>query len=120
MTNYLLPFQRVKTDLPWAERLQDWIERFVAVIRRNPLIDGVFLENTPVPTSMMQVRHDLGRVPKGMIFCGTSESPSADVGVLGQGLFMIANNPGYPATETHAWVVARFYSAGFTVNIWVF
>ena len=95
-------------------------EAFEQVPRDCPVVDGVLLENFPLPTGANLIEHGLGRVPKGMIFCGQNEGSTGDVAGAGPCLFFIANNPIYPATATHAYVVSRFFTAAFTANIWVF
>lgn len=64
---------------PRIDRLQNEVRNLRALIANVPFLDGALIKDEPLTTSPLQIRHRLGRVPKGFIVM--SASPDAAVGL---------------------------------------
>jgi len=121
--NFLLPFSRTRTADKALESVQDWIERFVAVFRRNPLMDGQFIEGQDLPGPLNEVRHGLARPPRGCLFLAQNEAPGLEA-VVGQCLFMARRDkdvdPAYWPTKEKICIFAFHYTAALRADLWVF
>jgi hypothetical protein len=86
MTNYLLPFQRQKSNQPWFERLQDYLDRFFAIICKNPFIKGQLLQEQTLRGAdgtalalWTQIPHSLGKIPIGVIVLASSADEELNI-----------------------------------------
>lgn len=111
--NYLLPFQRIRTPYPWAERIQDYIERFVEIFRRNPLLDGQFIEEQihENVSGYTRIEHGLGRIPRGAICTGGFPYPPPA---------FCRYESGREATNEICWVYSSDPGANLPFDLWVF
>ena len=107
MTNYLLPFGRQKSNEPWFERLQDYLDKFFSIICKNPFIDGQEISHSLSAGAATEIPHSLGRTPR--------------VWKLLDVYTVDAVNPP-SAIERRAWdtdSLTLFSDKAYTVKLWV-
>jgi len=97
-------FKSLSTKDKVLDRVQNNIEIFSDSVIKNPLLDGMLLEDIALTTTETQVNHKLGRVPNGWI--------------------IVKKNAAQDVYESGTTLTDRFLSltaAGtVTVSLWVF
>jgi hypothetical protein len=101
------PFQRVKSDQAWFERIQDYLNRFFAVICRNPFIEGQEITATLSSGATTAIGHSLGRVPRLWLLLDVSTTDA-----------VTAPSP----IERRAWTdktITLFANKAYSIKLWV-
>ena len=101
-----ITYRRIRHETPGVDQVAQATEDVVTQLNSIPMLNGTLLQGitlTKISPTVNQVRHGLGRKPKGAIV--VKQSGAADVQVLS------SNNPGEVSISTTVKV---------TVNLWVF
>ena len=96
-------------------------EAFEQVPRDCPIVDGVLLDNVPVPiTGWNQIEHGLGRVPKGAILLFTNYSVSTELDYCLFKSFGRTGLAAYEPTEKYIYFYHSVAQPLAAISLWVF